>query len=84
MEAAVAARPQGRGAFEIGLFVFGAIAIVDVLTMFLAGAMHFDAVLKFALSIFVYVQMFMTGASVLSIPVTLVTRVARRGKPKAA
>lgn len=75
MEAVAAAVPQRKGAFEIAVFVFLGLAVLDVGTLFIAGALGMTPIMKAALSYFVYMQMAMTGASLASIPLTLLMRI---------
>ena len=48
-----------------------AIMTLDVISLFLAGLFHWALALKIALAIFVYMQMGMTAASLVSIPFSL-------------
>ena len=45
--------------------------VLDVLSLFLAGVFQWAAVLKISLAIFVYMQMCMTAASLVAIPVSI-------------
>jgi hypothetical protein len=77
MSTAAAAAPApvpGKSLYKLILTVLLTLVGIDVIALFIAGAMHMTAVLNVALGIFVWVQMAMTGASALSIPVTLVRR----------
>lgn len=77
--AAAAAPPEsGKSLYKLVLTIVLVLVGVDVITLFIAGALHMTAVLNIALGIFVWVQMAMTGASALSIPVTLARRAIRK------
>ena len=76
--AAVPAPSPSRILYQLVLTIVLVLVGVDVVTLFVAGALHMTAVLNVALGIFVWVQMAMTGASALSIPVTLVRRAVRK------
>jgi hypothetical protein len=80
MEAVAVALPQRKSAFEITVIVILGLVALDVVTLFVAGALNVPPVMKAALSVFVYIQVAMTGASLLSIPVTLLMRILLRGK----
>ena len=74
----------GTDWFKICGLAFLAVIVVDVLSLFLAGIFHWEALLKLALAAFVYLQMGMTAASLGAFPVTLVMAVRRSFSPKAA
>ena len=76
--AAVPAPAPSRSLYQLVLTIVLVLVGVDVVTLFVAGALHMTAVLNVALGIFVWVQMAMTGASALSIPVTLGRRAVRK------
>ena len=77
MNASAEGHKQGRTLFEIAVLAFLAFAVFDVFTLFVTGALGLEGPMRAALSAFVYMQMAMTGASLVSIPVTLLLRIVK-------
>ena len=78
MTETAAQTPYRKGFYEWALIVALTFMGVDVICLFVAGAFHWEVMLKAAMGIFVYIQTAMTAASLLSIPVTLINIVRKR------
>lgn len=78
MTETAAQTPHRKGFYEWAVIVALTFMGVDVICLFVAGAFHWEVMLKTALGIFVYIQMAMTTASLLSIPVTIMNLARKR------
>jgi hypothetical protein len=68
-EASVSRGPSGWAEWIIVVLL--AVMALDVLSLFLAGVFQWATTLKISLAIFVYMQMAMTAASLISIPLSI-------------